>query len=73
MSTKPVGRGMVTIKPVASTVGLTVESLDVTAKVVPAGKADPEGASVPVKTRVLPAVADSMVISWKVMWIGVGG
>ena len=48
------GSGMVTIRPVASTVGETVVSLEVTAKVVPAENAEPAGDSVPVNTIVLP-------------------
>jgi hypothetical protein len=48
------GIGMVTIKPVSSTVGDTAGSDDVTLKVVPGGKTVPEGSMVPVKTRVFP-------------------
>lgn len=47
-STNVAGSGMVTTRPVGSTVGDTDGSLDVTLKVVPAGKADPDGLSVPV-------------------------
>jgi hypothetical protein len=48
LSTNVLGSGMVIIRPVASTVGVTVGSLDVRVKVVPAGKAAPLGERVPV-------------------------
>jgi hypothetical protein len=57
------GIGMVTIKPVSSTVGETAGSDDMTLKFVPTGKAVPEGSMVPVKTRVLPGTAGSMGFS----------
>jgi hypothetical protein len=48
LSENPVGRGMVTIRPVTSTVGTTVGSLDVRANTVSLGKVAPDGARVPV-------------------------
>lgn len=59
LSTKVEGSGMVTIKPVASTVGVTVGSLETRVKVVSAAKAEPAGASVPVYTSVFPATGGS--------------
>ena len=72
-STHPVGNGMVTIKPVGSTVGETAGSFDVTVKVVPAGYCAPNGESVPVKIRVFPPTVGSMVISLNEMAVGVDG
>ena len=57
------GRGTVITRPVSSTVGTTVGSVDVTEKVVPAGKAAPAGSMVPVNTRVFPGSAGSMGFS----------
>jgi hypothetical protein len=52
LSTQPVGSGIVTMRPVESTLGLTAGSLDATVKVASEGNAEPTGASVPVKTSV---------------------
>ena len=48
LSTNVEGSGMVTIRPVGSTVGVTVGSLDTKAKVVSAGYTAPAGAKTPV-------------------------
>ena len=74
LSTHPVGRGTVTIRPVGSTVGNTAGSLEVTLKDVPAGNAAPTGERVPVKTSVFPpTVASPIMISLKRIAVGVLG
>lgn len=50
--TAEVEMAAVTIRPVASTLTETLGSAEETEKVVPAGKADPSGVRVPVKTSV---------------------
>ncbi len=71
-STNAASRTTVTTKPVESTVALALGSEDVTLKVVPAGKVAPEGESVPVYTRVFPAVAGFMVRLLKQIEMGEG-
>jgi hypothetical protein len=50
LSTHPVGRDPVTIRPVESTVGLTAGSFDETLNTASDGNAEPAGLSTPVKT-----------------------
>lgn len=68
----PVGSGTVTMRPVGSSVGTTVGSLDVMVDTVPAGIAEPAGERTMANTSVFPGSAGSMDISLKLASVGVG-
>ena len=50
LGSKVAGYAIVTLRPVESTVTVTVESLGTAVKVVPVGKADPAGRMLPCHT-----------------------